>query len=184
MRTLFKHFAFLRLLTQKWTNSKAYKLGLIDDKGKTIKSAETTEEKQAYTIFHRLVYNLKRLLNKIPFGRSTIASYAAALFLLKEETGLSERLLGECLFETLGYNPYEDPLLSESYSILAPGDYIIKGEVYLENGKCINMSYHNLSISESVSPNSYIFGVPVFKVICKKIKRPILLTTENLIPNE
>ena len=49
-------FRFLRLLTTAWEDTNAFKLGLIDDKGKKIKSPQTTEEKSAYNLFHRLVY--------------------------------------------------------------------------------------------------------------------------------
>ena len=90
---LFYAFRFLKLLVTKWENTPAYKLGLIDKKGKRLKDKkiETPVQKSAYTVFHRLVFNLKRLLMKIP-GVSTgrLASYAAALFLIREHTGMSE----------------------------------------------------------------------------------------------
>ena len=84
---------FLRLLTQKWEKTDAYKHGIVDKSGKFLKKPETAEEKSAYTIFHRLVYNIKRLINKLPLGKSTLASYAAALFLIKEHTGISDKKL-------------------------------------------------------------------------------------------
>jgi len=65
----------------------AYKLGIIDANGKQLKKTadlETQQEKNAYTIFHRLVFNLKRILERFPFGKSRIASYSAAFALLKE----------------------------------------------------------------------------------------------------
>ena len=36
-------------------------------------------------MMHRLVWKLKRLMEKVPFGKSRLASYAAALWLIKEE---------------------------------------------------------------------------------------------------
>ena len=79
---------FLRLLTTKWERTTAYKLGLIDKKGKVLKKPENDKEKAAYNIFHRLVFNIKRLINKLPFGKSALASYLGALFLIKEHTGI------------------------------------------------------------------------------------------------
>ena len=91
---------FLRLLTTKFEDTTAYKLGLIDEKGKKLRSPKTNEEKSAYNLFHRLVYNIKKLINKAPGGKSKIVSYAAALLLLKETYNLSdnslEKILNEC----------------------------------------------------------------------------------------
>ena len=67
--------------------TKAFELGIIDEKGKLLKrkrDLETQEEKDSYTLSDRLIWNLKRLLGKIPGGKSRIASYAAALWLIKE----------------------------------------------------------------------------------------------------
>ena len=91
---LFYAFRFLRLLTQKWDTLPAFKLGLIDKDGKRLKDKkiETPGEKSAYTVFHRLVFNIKRLIQKIPgIGKTTIARYAAALYLIKEHTHMSEK---------------------------------------------------------------------------------------------
>ena len=81
---LFITYKFIRLLTTKWNKTDAYKEGVIDAKGKLlVKGADqTSAQKKAYTVFDKLVFNLKRILEKVPFGKSQIASYAAALFLL------------------------------------------------------------------------------------------------------
>ena len=81
-------YKFLRILTTPWEKSEAFKLGIVDDDGKILKkkrTLKTVEEKEAYTMMHRLVWKLKRLMEKIPFGKSRLASYAAALWLIKEE---------------------------------------------------------------------------------------------------
>ncbi|MEK9769694.1 MAG: hypothetical protein VW683_12290, partial [Betaproteobacteria bacterium] len=62
---------FLRLLTMPWEKTAAFKVGVIDENGNRIKKPETSEEKEAYTVFHRLVFNIRRLLAKIPLGKST-----------------------------------------------------------------------------------------------------------------
>ena len=81
-------YKFLRILTIPFAKSDAFKLGIVDEKGKILKKhnkLKTKEEKEAYTIMHLLVWKLKRLMEKIPFGKSRLASYAAALWLIKEE---------------------------------------------------------------------------------------------------
>ena len=62
---------FLRLLTMPWEKTAAYKAGVVDMNGERLKKPETKKEKEAYTIFHRLVFNIRRLLAKIPLGKST-----------------------------------------------------------------------------------------------------------------
>jgi len=82
-------FRFLRLLTVKYTSTNAYKLGIIDKKGKALKKSaelESTKEKSSYTMLHRMVWKIRGLMEKIPvLGKSILMNYAAALFLLKEQ---------------------------------------------------------------------------------------------------
>ena len=84
---LFVTYRFLKLLVTPWKKQEAYKLGIIDDKGKNlIKSSkfEREDQRAAFTLLHRLVFNCKRILSKIPFVKTQLGTYAAALFLLKE----------------------------------------------------------------------------------------------------
>jgi len=79
-------FRFLRLLTMKYESTDAYKFGIIDKKGKALRKSadlESTKEKASYTMLHRMVFKIRRLMEKIPGGR--FVNYAAALFLLKEQ---------------------------------------------------------------------------------------------------
>ena len=79
-------FRFLRLLTMDYKKTDAFKFGIIDNKGKALKKSselESTNEKASYTMLHRMVFKIRRLLEKVPGGR--FISYAAALFLLKEQ---------------------------------------------------------------------------------------------------
>ena len=45
----------------------------------------------------RLVFNVKRLLNKVPGGGSKLASYAAALFLIKEKYDMSDKSIDKII---------------------------------------------------------------------------------------
>ena len=88
-------FRFLKLLSTKWENTSAYKLGIIDENGKPLKKVKdltTTEEKKAYTPFVRLVYKLKRLMGAIPGGKSAVARYGAAVLLIKEHSNEVEQM--------------------------------------------------------------------------------------------
>ena len=84
---LFVTYRFLKLLVTPWKKQEAYKLGIIDANGKALKKARDLgleTERESFTLLHRLVFNCKRIMSKIPFIRSQLGTYAAALFLLKE----------------------------------------------------------------------------------------------------
>lgn len=78
-------YQFIKRLATPFDETEAYRLGLIDEKGKRLKKASTSDEKNAMTYFDRMIFNMKRLLAKVPGGQTKIASYAAALLLLREE---------------------------------------------------------------------------------------------------
>ena len=78
-------YQFIKRLSTPFDETEAFRLGLIDDKGKRLKKASTKEEKNAMTYFDRMIFNMKRLLAKVPGGNTRMGSYAAALLLLKEE---------------------------------------------------------------------------------------------------
>ena len=64
-----------------------YGYGSIDKDGKLLRkrnTLKTQEEKKSFTLLHRLIFNLKRILHKIPVVRSKIGTYATALYLLKQ----------------------------------------------------------------------------------------------------
>jgi len=79
----------------------AFKFGLIDkngkrlrdDKGVTIK-AKTKEEKNADSYYHRFILNIKKLMSKVGLG-SKLATFAAALFLLKEHVEQRQLIQGD-----------------------------------------------------------------------------------------
>lgn len=80
-------YRVLMMLVTPFEDTDAYKLGIIDKNGKNlIKLADlkTEDQKTAYTYLHRLVFNLKRILNKLPGGDSKLKNIVAALWLLKE----------------------------------------------------------------------------------------------------
>jgi len=85
-------YRILSLLVKPFKDTEAYKLGIVDDKGKILKKAsqlKTAQEKDAYNYLTRLVFNLKRIINKLPGGESKLRNIVAAFWLIKEsyETG-------------------------------------------------------------------------------------------------
>ena len=80
-------FKVLYMLVTPFVETDAYKLGIIDENGNNlIKPSKFTkyEQKEAYSYLHRLVFNMKRILAKLPGGDNKLKSLAAALYLVKE----------------------------------------------------------------------------------------------------
>jgi hypothetical protein len=77
----------LTLLVKPFIQTDAYKLGIIDAKGMNLikpSSFTTSEQRNAYTYLHRLVFNMKKLINRLPGGENKLKSLATAFFLIKE----------------------------------------------------------------------------------------------------
>ena len=84
---LFTTYNFIKRIVTPFKQWKAYKLGIIDEKGgqlKQRKDLKTQDEREAFGYLDILALNLKKLLAKVPGGASTLGTYAAALLLLKE----------------------------------------------------------------------------------------------------
>ena len=79
-------FRILKKLVTPFNKTAAFKAGVIDKNGKIlIKPGDrTADQKKTITLLDRMVFNLKRLLSKVPGGKTQLASYVAALALIKE----------------------------------------------------------------------------------------------------
>ena len=92
---LFLVYQFIRRLATPFDKWDAYKEGVIDDKGNILikKKDRDSKQKKAFGVFDVMVRNMKRLLAKLPGGSTRLASYAAALFLIKEHKAFTEESL-------------------------------------------------------------------------------------------
>jgi len=107
---LFLVYQFIRRLATPFNKWPAYELGIIDEKGNVLKKRKDlnlASERKAFGIFDVMILNIKKLLAKIPGGSSRIASYAAALYLIREwnhfsnESLLTEDISDEQLNESI-----------------------------------------------------------------------------------
>ena len=103
----------LRLLTQPFAETKAYQLGIIDSKGKELKKMRTlnsVNERDAYTILHRLVFRIKKIIERVPIENKKVLSYAAALALVRENFELQHEPVE---LETIFLDKVKDNLQEE-----------------------------------------------------------------------
>lgn len=115
----------LYILVTPIESTEAFKLGLIDSSGKTIRKAKTDEEKNSTSMLHRMCWNLKRIINLVPGGSTRIGSLVAGWALMKEayeQDWSQDKLTEEAVirFATLceSYNPIFDSLIEEMLDLL------------------------------------------------------------------
>ena len=187
-------FRFLKLLVTPFNKTEAFKLGIIDERGKVIKrykDLERIEERRAYTILHRLVFNIKKLIEKVPGGKSRLASYAAALFLIKEHVGEYQDSDG-VLIEKEFYKYLKDnDLLEEEDGEIREeitfADKLLKGTYKLvqdvgvdEDDKVIGKKGDTVTVYSDTVPTDSVMGQDVYKVIHDKTKDELLITIEDI----
>lgn len=104
MLNLFMLYSLIKRLVLPFDQWPAYKLGIIDAEGKALisrKDFTTQEQHRAYTHYDIMIRNMKRLLGTVPAGKKMLASYAAALWLIRENKRIeSGELLTEGFLET------------------------------------------------------------------------------------
>ena len=195
---LFVTYRFLKLLTTPFEKTEAYKLGIIDENGnrimqKGIKKPQvplvTSQEKNAYTILHKLVFNIKKIFAKVPGLRTKVGTYAAALFLLKDT--FKESVDDPDMFEKefikyLKENGVEfDNSISEE--VIGFGEILPKGEYVLVND-ILNKEEEELSAKkgdkviafDDEPPIDTVLGVEIFPVVHEKTQEKIYISLEDI----
>lgn len=195
---LFVTYRFLRLLTTPFEDTDAFKLGIIDEKGNRVKlpkstkpavELSTSELQSAYTILHKLIFNIKKLFNKIPGLRTKVGTYAAALFLLKDT--FKESVDDPDMFEKefvkfLKENNIEmDDEISEE--VIGFGEVLPKGEYVLVND-ILNKEEEELSAKKGDKVIAYddeppidtILGVEIFPIIHVSTQEKIYVSLEDI----
>lgn len=126
-------YQILRKLVTPFEQMDAYRLGIIDEDGNFLKKRadlQTQQERDAVTMLDVLVINLKRLLGKLPGGKSRLASFAAALYLVRENSSISESNLTNMLFtlEEDFKKTYDEVLqIYEDAPMMSSGSGIVYG---------------------------------------------------------
>ena len=187
-------FRFLKLLVTPFNKTEAFKLGIINERGKVLKKYKTLErieERQAYTILHRLVFNVKKLIEKVPGGKSRLASYAAALFLIKEHVAEMNDSDGELLEKEFYKYLKDNDLLEEDDGVireeitfadkLLKGTYILVQDVGVdEDDKVVGKKGDKVTVYSDTVPTDSVMGQDVYKVIHDKTKDELLVTIEDI----
>ena len=166
-------YRVLKLLVTPFNRTKAFELGIIDEKGKVLKKSrdiKNAEERNAYTLLIRFVFNLKKLLAKIGI-RGPLGSAAAAAFaFFKEEYGNNVEV-EKVIYNHLKEQGFEFQIDENYGEPFTEGTYKVKHDIYNSEGEVV------ININESVEfkeTTDTIMGYDVFKY------NGVYLTTEDL----
>ena len=163
----------IKLLTTPFSRTEAYKLGIIDDKGKVlIKSKDIKDKKQrnAYTLLIRFVFNLKRMLGKIGLRSRLGSAAAAAIAFFKEQYGENPEVERQ-VYKYIKEQGFEFEV-SENYGDPIPhGKYTVNRDIYDLEGDVVINSGDTIDYNEDIQT---IMGYDVFKY------QDVYLTTEDL----
>ena len=195
---LFVTYRFIKLLTTPFNRTEAYKLGIIDKDGNRILQPNSTQPavelataqlQNAYTVLHKLVFNIKKIFAKVPGLRTKVGTYAAALFLLKDT--FKEHVEDPDVFEKefMKYLKENDVEFDDSISeeVIGFGEILPKGEYVLIND-ILNKEEEELSAKkgdkviafEDEPPVDTVLGVEIFPVIHDKTKEKIYVSLEDI----
>ena len=184
-------FKFLKLMTQDFKDTDAFKLGIIDKDGKVLKKRKDLKsgaEKTAYTIFHTLVWNIKKLLNKVPGLRSKIGSYISSLYLLKEAVNEKYSLEDADKTIELILNHLIENGMQSDINIIFEGQFNdrLEGGSYVTTREIISPLHSvicvgdNITIEENTSAFTHFLGIPLYKGIHEDTGEQVIVDSSSI----
>lgn len=113
-------YRILKMLVTPFEDTDAFRQGIIDKDGKELKKMaqlNTVAERDAYTILNRLVFRLKRIVNKVPIENKKLLSLAAAYSLIKEHYNADKEPINleEQFLDRMKLDLVEETFLIESF---------------------------------------------------------------------
>ena len=173
-------YRVLKLLVTPFNKTKAFKFGIIDDKGKvliksknflkTFSSQELPKAREAYTLLIRFVFNLKRLLGKVGIRGPLGSAAAAAIAFLREEKDYNPVIEKE-IYKYIREQGFEYDINEDYGEPIQHGKYIVNRDIYDLEGDIIINNGEVIDFYEDTQP---IMGYDVFK------HQNVYLTTEDL----
>ena len=172
-------YRLVKLLVTPFKKTKAYQLGIIDEKGKVLIKAKDikklpynkrTEAKKAYTLLIRFVFNLKRLLSKIGIRGPLGSAAAAAIAFFREEKDYNPIIEKE-VYKYIKEQGFEFDVNENYGEPISHGKYIVNRDIYDLEGDIVINRGKAIDFKEDTQP---IMGYDVFKY------QDTFLTTEDL----
>jgi|TARA_R100001079_G_C4404406_1_gene132802 hypothetical protein len=180
-------YRIIKMLITPFEKQDAYKYGIIDKNGKVLrktKELKTAKERDSYTILHRFVFNLKRLINVIPGGKSKIGTYAAALgLLLKESKDLNMVEIEKELYTYLRDNDlihFGEMKESSEDNILPQGRFIMTDTLTdLNNETTADVGDIVKNVEDQVPFDNFL-GVNLYHVVNEETQKKVIVSEDNI----
>ena len=173
-------YRVLKILVTPFKRTKAFKMGIIDEKGKVlIKSKDfkqafppnkMQEARKAYTLLIRFVFNLKRLLGKVGI-RGPLGSAAAAAIAFFREQNDYNPIIEKEVYKYIKEQGFKFDINEDYGEPIQHGKYIVNRDIYDLEGDIIINNGEVIDFYEDTQP---IMGYDVFK------HQNVYLTTEDL----
>ena len=195
---LFVTYRFIKLLVTPFEKQEAYKLGVIDKDGNRILQPgtnkptilRTIDEKNSYTVLHKLVFNIKKIFAKVPGLRTKLGTYAAALFLLKDtfKEDVNPKMWEQEFMKYLKENNIElDNTISEEVTLdngqLPKGIYKLVNDITFDAEDVDSpdaLEGDEVQVFEPVAPTDTVLGVEIFPVIHIPTQSKIFVSAEDI----
>ena len=194
---LFVTYRFLKLLTTEFKKTDAYKLGIIDDKGirqvvpgtNKPTTLATIKERNAYTVLHKLVFNIKRIFARVPGLGSKVGTYAAALFLLKDtfKESVDPKMFEREFLKFIKENDIKlDDTITEEVQLvdgkLPKGVYKLSNDIIKDDDEDIPLLKKDDDVEtlEDTLPSDTVLGVPVFPVVHIDTREKIFVSLDDI----
>lgn len=161
-------FRIIYMLVTPFDQTDAFKYGIIDKDGNALKKTKdlkTTEEKESYNQLTKLVFSLKRILGKVPGGKSKLASIVAAYWLIKEahknKTNVTQQQLEEAI-DLIENNKIT--LVEEELDVINTIELMEDGAVANVAGAAVSTDKPAVRLNKQSKPVSGILGLPKYMV--------------------
>ena len=165
-------FRIIYMLVTPFDQTDAFKHGIIDKDGNALKKTrdlKTDDEKESYNQLTKLVFSLKRILGKIPGGKSKLASIVAAYWLIKEahknKSSVTQQQLQEAI-ELIENNKIT--LVEEELDVINCIALMEEGEVANTSGAAVATDKPVVRLNKQGKPISGIMGLPNYIARRKK----------------
>lgn len=160
-------FRILYMLVTPFEDTPAFKHGIIDKNGvplKKMKDLKTSEERDSYTYLNKLVFTMKRLIGKLPGGKSQLASIVAAYYLIKESYETNTKLTEERYQQTLSllennFTLVEEQIIVEKFlrlELTEEGEGNVTGAAVATDKPVVRLNKKNKPVSGIIGLPNYV----------------------------
>lgn len=158
-------FRIIYMLVTPFDQTDAFKYGIIDKDGNALKKTKdlkTTEEKESYNQLTKLVFSLKRILGKLPGGKSRLASIVAAYWLVKEAHKNKKTVTQQQLEEAIDLIETNRITLVEEELDVVTTIQLIEDGVANVAGGAVATDKPAVKLNKQGKPISGIIGLPKY----------------------